>query len=140
MIKGNSDFTEGTRVMISCFTEGGQIRGIYTNGLWAEYIAVYPDELIILNDSISDEEAAAFPVSFFFSAQACLNKAEFQPGKSVLSLAVGGGVGNAAVQLATVLGASQVITTAGSTQKYEKALLYGFQMLLIFQKRVSAME
>ncbi|MFC5871823.1 NADPH:quinone reductase [Chryseobacterium arachidis] len=133
VIKGNSDFTEGTRVMISCFTEGGQIRGIYTNGLWAEYIAVYPDELIILNDSISDEEAAAFPVSFF-SAQACLNKAEFQPGKSVLSLAVGGGVGNAAVQLATVLGASQVITTAGSTQKYEKALLYGFQNVIDLSK------
>lgn len=80
--KGSSEFPEGTRVMISCFTPDGQIRGINVDGIWSEYIAVNPSELIAIGDNISDEEAAAFPVSFF-SAQACLNRAEFKPGKSV---------------------------------------------------------
>lgn len=131
--KGNNDFPEGTRVMISCFTTGGQIRGIYVDGLWSEYIAVHTSELIAIPDHVSDEDAAAFPVSFF-SALACLKKAEFIPGKSVLSLAVGGGVGNAGVQLAEALGASQVITTAGSSAKAEKALSLGFKNIVDLSK------
>jgi len=131
--KGNTEFPEGTRVMISCFTPDGQIRGINIDGVWAEYIVVYPSELIAIKADISDEEAAAFPVSFF-SAQACLNKAEFKPGSSVLSLAIGGGVGNATVQLAEILGASQVISTAGSSEKAQKALSLGFKNIIDLSK------
>lgn len=129
IIKGNSDFPEGSSVIISCFTTGGQIRGIYVDGVWAEYIAAYPHELIAISEHISAEKAASFPVSFF-SAQACLNKADFQPGKTVLSLAVGGGVGNAGYQLASILGASQVITTAGSTSKAALARTMGFDNVI----------
>lgn len=131
--KGNAEFPEGTRVMISCFIPDGQIRGINVDGIWAEYIAVNPSELIAIGDNISDEEAASFPVSFF-SAQACLNRAEFKPGKSILSLAIGGGVGNATVQLAEMLGASQVISTAGSSEKVDKALSLGFKNIIDLSK------
>jgi len=124
VVTGNEQFPEGTRVMISCFTKGGQIRGIYVDGVWQEYLIVRPDEVIAIEDRISDEEAAAFPVSFF-SAQACLNKAEFTAGKTVLSLAAGGGVGNAGIQLAKANGASLVITTAGSASKAESARARG---------------
>lgn len=133
VVKGNTEFPEGTRVMISCFTTNGQIRGIYVDGIWAEYIAVDPSELIAIKDHISDEAAAAFPVSFF-SAQACLHKAEFKPGKRVLSLAIGGGVGNAAVQLAEILGAAQVISTAGSSEKVQRALSLGFKNIIDLSK------
>jgi len=124
VVSGNEEFPEGTRVMISCFTTSGQIRGIYVNGVWQEYLALYPQELIAIDEHISDEEAAAFPVSFF-SAQACLNKAGFKAGKTVLSLAAGGGVGNAGIQLARAQGASLVITTAGSASKAELARDHG---------------
>jgi len=129
VVTGNRRYPEGTRVMISPFTKGGEVRGIYVNGLWQEYLAVEPDELITIDDRITDEEAASFPVSFF-SAQACLNKAEFRPGKTVLSLAAGGGVGNAGIQLATKLGASLVITTAGSSKKAELAEEHGIRNVL----------
>ncbi|GAA4318040.1 zinc-binding alcohol dehydrogenase family protein [Mucilaginibacter gynuensis] len=129
IVKGNIDLPVGKRVMISCFTANGQIRGIYVNGVWQEYLAVEPSELIPIEDNISDEEAAAFPVSFF-SAQACLNKADFTPGKSVLALAAGGGVGNAGIQLAKAHGASTVITTVGSEKKAKMARALGIKNVI----------
>jgi NADPH2:quinone reductase len=129
VIKGNSEFAEGTRVIISCFVPDGAIRGIITDGVWQEYMAVYPQELLRTPEHVSDEEAATFPVGFF-SAQACLNKADFVPGKSVLSLAAGGAVGNAGVQLAKAKGASLVITTAGSAAKAKAAGAAGFEHVI----------
>src|ERR1700748_1428113 len=41
VIKGNSEFPDGTRVIISCFTPGGTVRGIVTDGVWQEYLALY---------------------------------------------------------------------------------------------------
>jgi NADPH2:quinone reductase len=133
VVTGNNEYPTGTRVILSCFTNGNQVRGIYVDGLWQEYLAVDPSELIPISENIPDEEAAAFPVSFF-SAQACLNKADFQPGKSILSLAVGGGVGNAGIQLAKAQGASLVITTAGSTEKSALANSLGFTNVIDLSK------
>lgn len=129
VVSGNAEFPAGTRVMISCFRKDGQVRGIYYDGVWQEYLALESDDLIAIGSDISLEEAAAFPVSFF-SAKACLNKADFQPGKSVLSLGVGGGVGNAGIQLSKALGASLVISTAGSTQKAEFARNLGIENVI----------
>lgn len=133
VVKGNDEFPDGTRVIVSAFTPQGVIRGIVTDGVWQEYLALYPDELIRTPVNISDEEAAAANVGFF-SAQACLNKADFTPGKSVLSLGVGGAVGNAGVQLAIAHGASLVITTAGSASKASVAEQAGFQHVINLEK------
>jgi len=129
VVKGNREFPDGTRVMISCFRRDGQVRGIYINGVWQEYLALEPGDVIAIDEDTSFEEAAAFPVSFF-SAKACLNKAEFKPGQSVLSLGVGGGVGNAGIQLSKALGASIIISTAGSTAKAEYARKLGMENII----------
>jgi NADPH2:quinone reductase len=129
VIKGNDEFPDGTRVIISCYDAQGGVRGITSEGAWQEYLALYPDELIKIPDSVSDETAAAFPVAYF-SAWACLDKAGFTPGQSVLSFAAGGAVGNAGVQLATALGASLVITTAGSTEKAAQASKAGIRNVI----------
>jgi len=133
IIRGNAAFPEGKRVIISGFTPQGSIRGIRTDGTWQEYLALYPEELVGIPDHVSTEEAAATFVGFF-SAQACLNKVEFVAGKSVLSLGVGGSVGNAAVQLAKAHGASLVITTAGSTAKAKVAEAAGFDHIIDLEK------
>ena len=133
VIKGNDTFPSNARVIISSFNRQGLIRGIRTNGTWQEYLALYPDELIRIPDSVADAEAAAVFVGFF-SAQACLNKADFTNDKSVLSLGVGGAVGNAAVQLARAYGATQVITTAGSTAKARIAQEAGYDNIINLEK------
>jgi NADPH2:quinone reductase len=129
VVTGNDQFPEGTRVIVSAFTPQGNIRGILTEGTWQEYLALYPEELIKTPLNISDAEAAAANVGFF-SAQACLNKAGFTANKSVLSLAVGGAVGNAGVQLAKAHGAQLVMTTAGSAAKARTAELAGFENVI----------
>ena len=129
VIKGNNEFEAGTRVIVSCFTPDGLIRGIMSDGTWQEYMALYPQELIKITDNVTDEEAAAFPVAFF-SAQASLNKGDFNSSKTVLALAVGGAVGNAAVQLSRAYGSPLVITTAGSSEKAASARAAGFEHVI----------
>jgi NADPH2:quinone reductase len=129
VIKGNNEFPDGTRVIISCFTSEGTVRGILSNGTWQEYLALYPEEIMKTPENVPDQEAAAFPVGFL-SAYACLHKADFTMGKSVLSLAAGGAVGNAAAQLSKALGASLVITTAGSALKSAAARSAGFEHVI----------
>ncbi|MDN5288898.1 MAG: NADPH:quinone reductase [Mucilaginibacter sp.] len=129
VIKGNNEFEAGTRVIISSFTPEGVIRGIMSNGTWQEYLALYPQELIKIPDNVTDEEAAAFAVGFF-SAQTCLNKGDFNSSKTVLSLAAGGAVGNAAVQLSLAYGSPLVITTAGSSEKAAIARSVGFEHVI----------
>ena len=131
--KGNGEFPEGTRVIVSCFNTAGQVRGIYTAGAWQQYLALSPSEVIKIPQGVSDEAAAAFPVGYF-SARACLNKAAFTAGKRVLALGVGGSVGNAAVQIARAEGAATVITTAGSSEKVEVAKGYGFDNIIDLSK------
>jgi NADPH2:quinone reductase len=129
VIKGNNEFKAGTRAIISSFTPDGLIRGIMSDGTWQEYLALYPQELIKIPDNVTDEEAAAFPVAFF-SAQASLNKGDFNISKTVLSLAVGGAVGNAAAQLSLAYGSPLVITTAGSSEKAATARAAGFEHVI----------
>jgi NADPH2:quinone reductase len=133
VVQGNEEFPEGTRVIISCFNIQSSVRGIASEGVWQEYIGLYPIELIKTPDNVSDEVAAAFPVGFL-SAYVCLEKAEFTPGQSVLSIAAGGAVGNAGTQLAKALGASLVITTAGSSSKAEVARSAGFENVIDLTK------
>ncbi len=133
VIKGDEAFPPETRVIISSFNRQGLIRGIRTDGTWQEYLALYPDELIRIPDSIPDAEAAAVFVGFF-SAQACLNKAGFTKDKSVLSLGVGGAVGNGVLQLAKAYGSDLVITTAGSTAKARLAEAAGYDNIIDLEK------
>jgi NADPH:quinone reductase-like Zn-dependent oxidoreductase len=53
-----------------------------------------------------------------------VNRAQLQPGETVLVLAAGSGVGSAAIQIAKFFGA-HVIATAGSDEKIEKARQIG---------------
>jgi len=133
VVDGNEAFPSQTRVIISSFDRKGLIRGIRTDGTWQQYLALYPDELIRIPDSVNDAEAAAVFVAFF-SAQACLNKADFSEDKSVLSLGVGGAVGNATVQLAKAYGSQLVITTAGSTAKARIAETAGYSNIIDLEK------
>jgi NADPH2:quinone reductase len=57
----------------------------------------------------------------YLTAGAALEQGGFKPGMSELITTVGGGVGNAAYQLALLQGASTVIGTTGSPEKQERA-------------------
>jgi NADPH:quinone reductase-like Zn-dependent oxidoreductase len=93
-------------------------------GGYAEYVKVPAQNLIPIPDAIDFTHAAAFPLTFLTAWHMLVTKARVQRGEEVLVLAAGSGVGQAALQIAVLLGA-RVLATAGSDQKLERALALG---------------
>jgi NADPH:quinone reductase-like Zn-dependent oxidoreductase len=116
---GASGLVPGSRV---AFTGG---YGVAENGSWEDFVSVRTDDLLPVPVGIDDVLAASLPVAYL-TAQIALDEAGFAPGKTVLTSAIGGSVGNATYQLAKALGAAAVISTAGSTVKATQARDRGY--------------
>jgi NADPH2:quinone reductase len=116
---GDSGLAVGARVMFT-----GPY-GVRENGTWQEWMLTRPEDLALVPDAIEDAVAASLPVAYL-TGQITLTLAGFSPGKTVLTPAIGGSVGNAVYQLARAQGAGKVISTAGSTAKAAKAHELGF--------------
>ena len=96
------------------------VLGYQSAGGYAEYVSVPASSLIPLPDHIPDVEAAAFPLSFLTAWHMLQTRARLQPSDTVLVLAAGSGVGQAAIQIAKTFG-SRVIATAGTDAKLARA-------------------
>src|ERR1700722_6993306 len=118
-----SDFSVGARVMFT-----GPY-GVSEDGTYSEYLAVRKENLCLIPDSIDDISAAGIPVAYL-TAHMALSLAGFQAGKTVLSPAIGGSVGNAVTQLARALGARHAISTTTSHGKAEQARTLGFDEVI----------
>ncbi|MFC7212800.1 zinc-binding alcohol dehydrogenase family protein [Saliphagus sp. GCM10025334] len=100
--------------------EGDRVVGMLGGGGYAEYATANAQMLLPIPDGMSFEEAAGFPVQFL-TAHSCLFEwGELEEGESVLIQAAAGGVGTAAVQLASRAGA-EVFGTASTEEKLELA-------------------
>lgn len=93
-------------------------------GGYAEFIAVPLSCLIPVPDSISHENAAAFPLVFLTAWRMLVVRAQVKMGDDVLVWAAGSGVGMAAIQIAKMFGA-RVIATAGGERKLALAKSLG---------------
>ena len=101
-------------------SEGDRVVGMLNGGGYAEYVTANAQMLLPIPDGMSFEEAAGFPVQFL-TAHSCLFEwGGLEEGESVLIQAAAGGVGTAAVQLASRAGAT-VFGTASTEQKLELA-------------------
>ena len=89
--------------------------GVSEDGAYSEYVAVRKEDLSLIPGSIEDVSAAGIPVAYL-TAHMALTLSGFQAGKTVLSPAIGGSVGNAVTQLAMALGARYAIDL--STEKF----------------------
>ncbi|MFU8867753.1 quinone oxidoreductase family protein [Natronococcus sp.] len=100
--------------------EGDRVVAMLDRGGYAEYATANAQMLFPIPEGMSFEEAAGFPVQFL-TAHSCLFEwGELEDGESVLIQAAAGGVGTAAVQLASNAGA-EVFGTASSEEKLELA-------------------
>ncbi|GLY44401.1 NADPH:quinone reductase [Amycolatopsis sp. NBRC 101858] len=123
---GASGLPAGTRVVLS----GGRY-GLAADGAWAEYIAVDPQHVLPIPDSVDDTAAAALTAATgHLTAYLALTELTgFRPGQTVLAPGVGGGVGQGGVDVARVLGAGVAITTATGTAKAERGRAAGFEVI-----------
>ncbi|HEY7419847.1 MAG TPA: zinc-binding dehydrogenase, partial [Ktedonobacteraceae bacterium] len=102
-------------------------------GTWQEYVVATPQDLIPLPPDKDVFEAAAIRVPYQ-TALLGLEKGGFRPDgeaeQVVLAPAVGGAVGNAAIQLVRAYGVQEPVTTAGSTIKAERAQALGYSKVV----------
>src|SRR6266481_3195588 len=118
-----SEFSAGARVMFT-----GPY-GVSEDGAYSEYVAVREENLSLLPGNIEDVSAAGIPVAYL-TAHMALTLSGFQAGKTVLSPAIGGSVGNAVTQLARALGARHAMSTTTSHAKAEHARILGFDEVI----------
>ncbi len=86
------------------------------NGGWAEYSVCPIVSAFEMPEDIPLPDAAALYFPFHLAYLGLIDRAELQPGETVLIHAAAGGAGSAAVQLAKSLGA-RVFATVGSEDK-----------------------
>jgi NADPH:quinone reductase-like Zn-dependent oxidoreductase len=117
----------GERVVINPGLEHGDritVIGEHTDGTHAELIAVPETNVHPIPDSLSFEDAAAFPLVFETAWRMLVTKAALQPDEWVLVWGIGGGVATASLAIATALGA-RVVVTSSSDEKLAQALELG---------------
>lgn len=93
-------------------------------GGYAEYIRVPETALLPISDSLSFEEAAAFPLTFLTAWHMLMTLGRCGPDQTVLIVGAGSGVGVAAIQVAKLAGA-RVIAVSTSEEKLERARKLG---------------
>jgi NADPH2:quinone reductase len=120
---GGTAFPLGSRVMFT-----GPY-GVSENGAYSEWLAVRNDNLRLIPENIADVSAAGVPVGYL-TAQMALGLAGFAKGKTVLSPAIGGAVGNAVTQLARAQGAKHAISTTTNHAKAQHAHNLGFDEVI----------
>lgn len=111
------------RVVINPGLEHGRsitVVGEHTDGTNAELIAVPATNVFALDDALSFEEAAAFPLVFETAYRMLKTRAGLAEGEWVLVWGIGGGVATAALTIAKALGA-RVLVTSSSDEKLERA-------------------
>ena len=130
------EFALGTRVMLqpglSCgrcqacvggldnTCAGYDVLGYRSDGGYAELVRVPTVNVVPIPGHVSYVDAAAFPLTFLTAWHMLVTRARLVAGESVLVLAAGSGVGQAAIQVARLHGA-HVIATAGSEVKLARA-------------------
>ncbi|MDF3339605.1 NADPH:quinone oxidoreductase family protein [Mycolicibacterium septicum] len=106
------------------FAVGDRVTGTGLFGAFAEQVCVATAGLARIPDGVDDPTAAAFGVAHRTAYHTLRSVARTRPGDDVIVLGAGGGVGLAAVQLATALGA-RVTAVASSDEKLSTAEQYG---------------
>ena len=117
----------GERVVINPGIEHGRtitVVGEHTDGTHAELIAVPETNVFPLDDGISFETAAAFPLVYETAYRMLVTRAGVQEGEWVLIWGIGGGVATAAFEIAHALGA-RTLVTSGSDDKLARAREWG---------------
>ncbi|HUF48638.1 MAG TPA: zinc-binding dehydrogenase [Vicinamibacterales bacterium] len=138
--EGVEGLAVGTRVMLQPGLSCGQCRwclagldnrcgrydvlGYQSPGGYAERVAVPAANVIRLPDHVDFVSAAAFPLTFLTAWHMLLTRATLTERDTVLVVAAGSGVGQAAVQIARRFGA-RVIATAGGQAKLAQAKALG---------------
>lgn len=129
---GVDGFNVGDRVVVNPgIPDDGRITviGEHTEGTYCELKAIPASQLYRLDDSLSFEQGAAFPLTFETAYRMLVARAALREAEWVLIWGIGGGVALAAFEIARALGARTVVTSS-SPEKLERARALGADLAL----------
>jgi zinc-binding alcohol dehydrogenase/oxidoreductase len=128
--EGTDRFAEGDAVVINPgLADGAKIIGEHCDGTHAELIAVPAENVYPKPESLSFEEAAAFPLVFETAYRMLVTKAQLAAGEWILVWGIGSGVATASFQIAKALGARAIVTSS-SDEKLERAHELGAEVVV----------
>lgn len=138
--KPERPFAPGAEVAGVIDAVGEGVKGVFRGdrvvavpgwGGMVERLKVKADSLIPIPEGMDYETAAAFIMTYGTSYYALKDRANLQPGETLLVLGAAGGVGAAAVELGKAMGA-RVVAAASTNDKVEFALELGADNGLIY--------
>ena len=121
--EGVDGLVVGQRVVINPgIPHDGRITviGEHTDGTCCELKAIPAGQLYPLDESLSFEEGAAFPLVFETAYRMLVTKASVREGEWALVWGIGGGVALAAFEICRALGVRTIVTSS-SAEKLERA-------------------
>jgi NADPH2:quinone reductase len=98
--------------------------GEHTDGTYCELKALPQGQLYVLDDALSFEQGAAFPLVFETAYRMLVTKAGLREAETVLIWGIGGGVALAAFEISRALGARTIVTSS-SRPKLDRARALG---------------
>lgn len=132
-IKVPPPFTPGSELAGVVTAVGAEVDGVVVGdrvlassglGAWASQVSLRPDQLVPVPDGLDLATAAALVQSYCTAWFALTHRTSVRPAETVLVLGAGGGVGLAAVDVATALGA-HVVAAASTPEKLAAAAALG---------------
>ena len=117
----------GQRVVLNPGMEHGDVVtvvGEHCDGTHAELIAIDDAQVFPLDDSLSFEVAAAFPLVYETAYRMLVTRAAVRESEWALIWGIGGGVATAAFEICRALGLKTIVTS-GSDDKLARAVEWG---------------
>jgi zinc-binding alcohol dehydrogenase/oxidoreductase len=125
--EGVDGFSIGERVVINPGLEHGPIISVvgeHADGTHCEQIAIAAEQVFSLDERLSFEEGAAFPLVYETAYRMLVTRARVVEEEWALIWGIGGGVATAAFEICRALGV-RTIVTSGSDWKLEQARGWG---------------
>lgn len=133
---------QGDRVVVNPTLKkekGFDVLGVNTWGGFAEFVKVPAENVVVIPDNVSYDDASTLPICYVTAYYGLLTRGNLTKGETVLVHAAGSGTGSAAVQIAKMIGA-KVIATAGSDEKLQKAKELGADETINYKEKDFAEE
>ena len=120
---------------VTAFTPGDRVMGYVGWGAAREKVVVEAKDIVSLPDGVALETAAGLAVTYGTTLHAYRDRGDLKAGETVAVLGASGGVGQAAVEIASIMGA-RVIACASSEDKLAFARSLGAELTIDYSREL----